>query len=82
VTPLILEGQWWRLFTAMFLHGGVIHLGSNMMGLWREGGRLEQEYVRWRQLALTGRFTGLRAQVYGSAGCRFTGWCTAYMQSG
>ncbi len=28
--PLIFVGQWWRLVTAMFLHGGLIHIGFNM----------------------------------------------------
>jgi len=31
--PEILQGQWWRLITGMFIHGGVIHLVSNIIGL-------------------------------------------------
>jgi rhomboid protease GluP len=31
------SGQWWRLVTAMFLHGGVIHLALNMYALWEAG---------------------------------------------
>ena len=30
----IYEGQWWRLFTAMFLHGGMTHLLMNMFSLY------------------------------------------------
>lgn len=28
--PLVLSGEWWRLFTAMFLHLGIVHLALNM----------------------------------------------------
>lgn len=37
--PLTLDGQWWRLFTCMFLHIGIIHIGFNMWVL-ASGGRL------------------------------------------
>ena len=30
VNELILEGQYWRLFTPMFLHGSILHRGFNM----------------------------------------------------
>lgn len=29
----VLDGQWWRLFTAVFLHSGILHLVSNIVGL-------------------------------------------------
>lgn len=40
--PLILEnGEWWRLFTCLFLHFGSEHLMNNMLILYLTGMRLE-----------------------------------------
>ena len=48
----ILQGQWFRLVTAMFLHGGLIHLGFNMMVLLDFGPMLEELYGSARYLFL------------------------------
>ena len=34
-------GAWLTLFTSMFLHGGLIHLGGNMLYLWIFGNNVE-----------------------------------------
>lgn len=31
------EHQWWRAFTSMFVHVGLVHLGINMYSLWAVG---------------------------------------------
>jgi len=31
------NGEWWRIFTGAFLHGGLLHLGVNMISLWSLG---------------------------------------------
>ena len=38
----IADGQWWRLLTAAFLHGGLLHLAFNMYALYWLGPQLEE----------------------------------------
>ncbi|GEL09033.1 rhomboid protease GluP [Salisediminibacterium halotolerans] len=40
--PLILEGEWWRFFSAMFLHIGLLHLMMNSLALFYLGGAVER----------------------------------------
>jgi len=37
----VLKGEWWRLFTAMFLHGGMTHILMNMFSLYLIGRGLD-----------------------------------------
>jgi membrane associated rhomboid family serine protease len=46
------DGEWWRLITAAFLHGNLIHIGLNMFVLWIIGAPVEQAVGRGRYLAL------------------------------
>jgi membrane associated rhomboid family serine protease len=48
----VAEGQWYRLLTAMFLHGSYIHIMFNMLSLWWIGGPLEAALGRARYLTL------------------------------
>jgi len=57
--PIFYGNEWWRLVTAMFLHGGLIHIGFNMMSLMQLGPALEEVYGSARYLFLyvvTGAF--------------------------
>lgn len=38
----IAEGEYWRLFTALFVHGGLVHLGMNMWAVWGLGAPVER----------------------------------------
>ena len=40
-SPLTLSGDWWRLFTCMFIHFGIIHLAMNSYALYMAGVYLE-----------------------------------------
>ncbi len=50
--PLTLTGQWWRLLTCVFVHGGIIHIGFNMWCLWELGQLAESLYGRWTYAAV------------------------------
>lgn len=49
---LIMDGEWYRLFTAMFLHFGADHLANNMILLAAAGGRLEVVIGPFRYLII------------------------------
>ncbi len=41
---MLMDGQWWRLITAGFLHGGVLHILMNSWVLFGLGAEVEQLY--------------------------------------
>jgi len=52
-TQLIQEtGQYWRIFTAMFIHFNLIHIGLNMLSLFLIGRVIELFYGKWRYLVI------------------------------
>lgn len=65
--PLTLQGQWWRLLTAMFVHIGIVHLALNMWTLWNLGTMAEYLYGRKAFLALY-LLCGLAASLASVAG--------------
>lgn len=40
--PLTLNGEWWRMFSSMFLHIGFVHIAFNMAALWNLGQSAEE----------------------------------------
>jgi len=52
VPLLTLTGDTWRLFTAMFLHGGAGHLAMNMLALAFTATRTQDEYGTARMLVI------------------------------
>jgi len=63
------QHEWFRLVTAMFLHGGLIHIGFNMMALMQFGPALEELYGSARYLFIyvfTGMFGFLVSAGFGN----------------
>ena len=44
--PLVQQGETWRFFTALFLHGGLLHVGLNMLALHQAGQVVERLFGR------------------------------------
>jgi len=63
--PAVLQyGQWWRCLTYAFTHGGIIHLGFNMVVLFQVGPLIESELQPARFIILY-TFTALTATLLG-----------------
>ncbi len=52
VNILVSQGQFWRIFTAMFLHFNILHIGLNMLSLFFIGTAVEVFYGKWRYLVI------------------------------
>ena len=60
------QAAWWiTLITSMFMHGGILHLGGNMLFLWIFGNNIEDSMGRLRFLLFYG-LAGLIA-IYGQS---------------
>ena len=68
---LVAAGQWWRIFTAALLHGGMMHVLFNMYALYLFGPRLEQQVGSPAFLALyvaTAGTGGMVSYLFGDIG--------------
>ena len=63
--PMVLDnGEWWRCITYAFTHGGLIHLGFNMIVLYQVGPLLESE-IGWTRLLTVYTFSTIIATLAG-----------------
>jgi membrane associated rhomboid family serine protease len=46
------DGQWWRILTGAFLHGGLLHVAFNMFALYQVGTIVELLFGKLRYVAL------------------------------
>ena len=68
---IAVDGQFWRFFSSMFLHSGLLHLGFNMYALYLFGDLVEDIYGRANFLAiyfLSGFLGGVASFTFGSPG--------------
>lgn len=71
---LIFAGQWWRLISAMFLHGNLVHIFFNLYALYALGPETERIYGTGRFLAtyflagLAGSIASYAFSAYPSVG--------------
>jgi rhomboid protease GluP len=66
LVPVTVDGEWWRLGTAMFLHFGLIHLFVNMWVLYVNGQLVERMFGSARYLLLY-LFAGLMGSLASTA---------------
>lgn len=82
VPALVADGEYWRLFTGMFLHVSLLHIALNGYALYIVGSVVEAELGRWRFLAIylvTGlfgsaavyMFSGIFEPTIGASGAIF-----------
>ena len=63
--PWVLNhGEWWRCITYAFTHGGLIHVGFNMVVLYQVGPLLEAE-IGWTRLLSVYTFSTIIATLAG-----------------
>jgi rhomboid protease GluP len=64
--PAIAGGEWWRLITAGFLHGGVLHILMNMWVLFDLGAQVEEMFggARYLLVYLVSNVTGFTASLF------------------
>jgi rhomboid protease GluP len=65
----IQSGEWWRLITAGFLHGGILHILMNSYALFIVGSQVEQDYGvnRYIVFYIFTTVTGFLASYYWTA---------------
>ncbi len=52
INPLVAQGEWWRLFTVVLLHGSLTHILFNMWAVWALGPQIERGVGTWPFVSL------------------------------
>ena len=67
---MVIRGEWWRLVTAGFVHGGILHILMNMWVLFDLGAQTEEMYGTSRYLGIffVSTVTGFLASFFWAPG--------------
>ena len=52
MNALVADGEWWRIFTVVLLHGSIPHIVFNMWALWVLGPQIERGVGSWPFVSL------------------------------
>lgn len=52
INALVADGEWWRIFTVVLLHGSITHILFNMWALWVLGPQIERGVGTWPFVSL------------------------------
>lgn len=62
--PAIADGEWWRIFTPVLLHGSIMHILFNMWALWVLGPQIERAVGGWAFAGLYLASAGMGGVAY------------------
>ncbi len=70
INQLVLNGEWYRMLTATFLHAGVMHVGFNMYALYLFGPQIERQMgaLPFAAMYLSAALAGSAAYLVSGAG--------------
>lgn len=77
---LVRHGEWYRLVAANLLHGGLAHIGSNLLFLLIYGALVEKQ-LGWRRTLIVMLGTGLVAQAVSAAWMELTPFSAGAVES-
>jgi membrane associated rhomboid family serine protease len=70
INQLVLDGEWYRMLTAAFLHAGIMHIGFNMYALYLFGPQIERQMgaLPFAAMYLSAAVAGSAAYLVSGAG--------------
>jgi membrane associated rhomboid family serine protease len=64
INALVAQGEWWRIFTVVLLHGSLTHILFNMWAVWVLGPQIERGVGTWPFVSLYLASAGVGGAVF------------------